>query len=313
MGRFLFRLIPWWIYAIAAITLAPLAVEEFDAYQQARWDQTDALIDGPPPAAKVTAFSPGLDAGPLDEVVVTGSLRADLGILDLTGDGVDYRAVVMGEPTGPIIAILMTAAESDRLLTEIVGAADGAGRVTVRGFLTDLKRNDILFELDRSGLRGRAVHIVRPYTGDRAAALQGQVQDVLFGLLLLAGFTLLFALIAAWRFRQWRKRRAARRNPGIRQARPSRRPARDAATFADPSPWEAAATTPVPLDAPPELPVEGDETLARALDVRPPEGVPEFQSVFPGGGSGFRFKTADEIIRQSFGTLTALAPTKRQD
>ena len=316
MGRFLFRLIPWWVFAIAAISLVPLAVEEADAYREARLDQVDAMADGPPSPAKVTTFHPARDAGPLGEVAITGALRADLGILELPGDGIDHRAIIMGEGEGPLIAILMPRAEADQLLTEIVSGTDGTGRITLRGFLTDARRTDVRLALERQGVRRATIHVVAPYTGDRAAALQGQVQDALIELALLAGLALLFAGLAAWRLRSWRQRRAAKQRRQPREARPSRASEPDTA-FADPSPWEAApgpwaaaATTPVPLDAPPDMPVDGGETLEKALDLRPPNAAPEFQSVFPGGGSGFRFKTADEIIRQSFGTLTTLAPSK---
>jgi hypothetical protein len=33
---------------------------------------------------------------------------------------------------------------------------------------------------------------------------------------------------------------------------------------------------------------------------------PVFKSVFPGGGSAFRYKTADQIVLQYFGTLSML-------
>jgi len=76
------------------------------------------------------------------------------------------------------------------------------------------------------------------------------------------------------------------------------------------SPWGAATQPDVPharmsdADSRPHI----APAVSKGLTMQS-----RYKSVFPGGGSGFRFKTADQIIREAFGTLSTLKSAKRPD
>lgn len=323
MGRFFFNLIPWWLFAAFALGLVPAAFQAVDDYFVSTSERALADVLGPPTPAKLSAFDPRRDAGPLDEIAVSGLLRADVGLIALPGDGTDHRVVFMGgQGAAPLIAILLDGARAEDTLTQIVDGSDSAGRIILRGFVTSERRGDIQLQLDRVGLDARPLYVVDPYVGDRGAALDGKVQDALIFACVFAGIVAACFALAVWRFRRWRKRRVARRaarqvnvSPPAQNSSTTPPPRGEASrpprTRAPKSPWGGA------IDAPSESVFEGTPPIPDDPPPLDPSVLPKqeraFESVFPGGGSGFRFKTADEIIRQSFGTVTLLSPSKPKE
>jgi hypothetical protein len=79
-------------------------------------------------------------------------------------------------------------------------------------------------------------------------------------------------------------------------------------------PWETSEqqTGPHPLMANNRFKSQNILTLP-CLHIAELEAQPLFISVFPGGGSSFRFESANEIILQSFGNLSTLKPLKPYD
>ena len=166
-------------------------------------------------------------------------------------------------------------------------------------------------ELTRRGFSAQNVLTVEPYFGDRETAIAGEVQDAQRSVTIAMGVTALFTLLAVWRFVRWRNRRAAKL---ARRATKTHQPIM-------PQDLEAPVQTQAPSrPAKPSNPWGGAQQqspkqspISAASPMRTPAPEPDlpieystFQSVFSGGGSGFRFKTSDEIVRENFGTLTRI-------
>ncbi|KAG1713701.1 Chloramphenicol acetyltransferase [Nymphon striatum] len=328
-------LIPWWAYAIFAITLAPTAVEFYEDYQSNEAIADQARTIGPPAVTDVSVFAPSRSAGSFGEVQLSGTLRADLGVLYVAFGETHYSYVVMdGGNSGPLIALMDESTTAETMITRLVDRATSTGGVTVQGFLAPSRNGEVSRRLAMRG-ETRNVYVVEPYFGSRNAVLAGKVDDAKFSFYIAAGFVALFGLIAVWKYRNWRARRSQKRNVR-RKARPRPAPVPQHTPTkpvtqkigiqdrAADSPWDsfnpqdsniapssnARMVKPQsPQDqkaaqAKAQVKTTGKRSLPRDADVPPPPQ--EFESVFPGGGSGFRFKSADEIIRQSFGTLSSL-------
>jgi len=312
MVKFFLGLIPWWAYALIAWGFASLTVPFYNDYARDQADLKLALAVGPPAAIPVSSFrGPGVT--PLDEVHLSGVIRADLGINEISGDTTSRSFVVIGPQNdgGPLVALITSTTRFERMLNGLLSNAGSNGSVTVQGVLTTVGSSDVRAALARQG-EGSRVYLVEPFVNGREAALQGKAQDSMIILAISAGFTLVTALAALFKFRAWRRRRARRkaaRRP-VAPAMPTTMPATSPAAApagATMSPWGApapennvSAATENPQH-PPQAPVLALELYDEDPVDIPPE--PEFKSVFPGGGSSFRFKSTDQIIRQSFGTF----------
>jgi len=333
MFRFLFSLIPWWLFAIFALTFAPLTIEFYEIYRADQDRVKTALAVGPPPVTATQSFNPSRSPWPFGEVRLNGVMRADVGILTVYFGETEYRYVVMDDSgEGSVVAILSTAAKSEDTITRLVEAADSEGRVTVQGFLAPARAGEISRRLAVRGYTTGEVFVVEPFFGTRDAALAGKIEESKWIFYVAFGFTAFFALMAVWRFSRWRKRRALRRpakaaRPAANQSeptRPGKQPTRTAQPVSNAgSPWDTfrpqdsnvAPQTSGSRKAAPGQPLPKPQTAKspKRAPQEPAVTAPEFESVFPGGGSGFRFKTADEIIRQSFGTLSSLNKVNRDD
>lgn len=332
MGRLLFSFMPWWFFALLAFLFGSLSVPFFEDYRAAQTEEFFALNEGPPAVVDVGNFSAARDIGYMDEAHISGRILANLGILRINGEGPDYDAIVLGNADGvPLAVLVFDVLSSERRINQLISTADAESRVAVQGFVTTKRRSEVERELTRRGYSGRNVLLVEPYFENRAGIIAEKVSDAQVGFFVVAGMTVLFAVIAAWRFRRWRKRRAAKksgRSAKYGQRSPAATLAAKAKALArQPTPWggtpKPQQKTPkpaVPKTSPPRQPTRA---AASVPDVSPevfPEVSPDvieaystFQSVFPGGGSSFRFKTADQIVREYFGTLTLLSRVNSDD
>lgn len=312
MGRLLFMFMPWWFFAILAVTCGSLALPSYDDYTAAQTEQYFAQTEGPPAVVDIANFNGARDIGYLDEVHVNGRILANLGVLRFGGEGPDFDGIVIGDNSGlPLAVLLFESLSSERMINQLISGANANSRVNVQGFLTTVRRTDVERELTRRGYSARNILVIEPYFDNRAGVIDEKVQDALITLLIIAGMTALFTLTAVWRFHRWRKRRAGkklRRSTAKRvQATPAAAPAATAnqTLTGKSNPWggvqkprlQTAKTQP-PSNPPPQ----------RAPDPEPdlPAAQTSFESVFPNGGSPFRIKTADEIVRQYFGSLTTI-------
>jgi len=316
MFRLLFRFMPWWGFAFIAFNLGSISIPFFEEYRTAQSDSFFALNEGPPAIVDLTNFNPNRDIGYFDEVHINGQILANWNILRFGGEGADYDGIVLGNDDGLPMAVLMFESEtSGQAISQLISGATNDNRISVQGFITNVRRSDVERQLTRQGYSGRNALVIEPYFENRTTVIADKVDTARFSLLVSAGATLLFALLAVWRFRSWRKRRAAKKSPNatkpataqpaqpISNSVPADKPQPSAKTS---NPWggkqkpkpQSQTSTAQPTPGPkPAAEPEPELTVATS----------EFQSVFPGGGSGFRFKTADEIVREYFGTLTRLS------
>ena len=310
---------PWWLFAFFAAIFAPLTLEFYDGYQRDQERVEEALMFGPPDAVQLSQFSRRYTGEPFGEVRIEGTLRADLGINSVTFSETVYNYVLLDDKGGgPLIAIMVRSADADAALTSLVNAADRDGRLTVQGFLAPNRVGEVSRRLAQQQGISRELFVVEPFFGDRTAALNGKVEDSQLTFFITLGITVFFAFMAVWRFRRWRKRRVAKRQARGPQSAPAPQMQSAPPQRAASSPWgsfeggignarpQAAAPKPAaPVQAKPAAKLTPKKQPKKQPKQRKPSNTPAqpaFESVFPGGASSFRFKSADEIIRQKFGT-----------
>ena len=314
MYRLLFRFMPWWGFAFIAFSFGSAAVPRLEEYRATQSDKFFALNEGPPAVVDIANFDPNRDIGYFDEVHINGQILANWNILRFGGEGTDYDGIVLGNNNGLPMAVLMFESEtSGQTINQLISGATNENRVSVQGFMTNVRRTEVERQLTRQGYSGRNALVIEPYFENRADVIAEKVDSAKSAFFITAGATLLFALLAVWRFRRWRKRRAAKKTKGA--TKPVRaQSAQPTSTSAPAGKSQPSAKTANPWGGK-QKPKPQSQTPAAKPALRPkptpePElavGKPEFKSVFPGGGSGFRFKTTDEIVREYFGTLTNLS------
>lgn len=309
------RSLTWWAYLGLAALIGYWTYSGYEnlVAQQAAAER--AISSGLPPQLGVGRYAPDRVTNPMEEVHLRGIIRADLGVGQV-GDGAGARPfIVLDDETGrgALVALVFASGGSDVALSEFVATSDATGRVTVTGFERSLNSAEVRGQLSVRGER-REAYLVEPYLGDRAQALRDRASRDMPFIYVGAAVTLLLGLIAAWRFRRWRRRFTLRRLAPApikppRAGRSMRQTASRDRPSAAPSPWSppSAGASPVVAQARPAAAaintlVADEKTVAAMINT-----APAFKSVFPGGGSAFRFKTADEIIRERFGTLSVLS------
>ncbi len=314
MYRFLFSLIPWWLLAFVAASMAPLAIETYEDYDRERIQMAQVVANGPPDIIPVYQLGDRPPPSRTGVVRFEGTLRADLGVKNISLDGTRYAYVLLDAPRtstrrGPLVAILIPQERAAQDLNAVVNAADETGNMIIQGVLVPNYIGELSRRLAISNGITRQIYVMEPRFGPYSAVYADRVADAQMTFFVTLGFTVLFAVLALLRFQRWRKRVAVRK--------PKRRAAaqQTMAPIAQPngSPWDTFEE-----DRFEEAPFVDDVAPAVATSSvpTPPDHetetpTPDFVSVFPGGGSGFRFKSADEIIRQSFGTLSTLKPANR--
>jgi len=302
--------LPWWAYALIALSLGNLALDQHAGYQSRVMAAERAILAGPPPARTTTAMDTRLRSDPFQEMQVIGNIRADLGVGQIEGT-VPKSYIVLDAPerTGPVVAVMFVGSAKQAGLADLVAGSNDLGRVTAQGFRRTLDWSTVSGQLRLQGVR-REVVLMEAIVGNRATALRDEASGDLPFIYVLGGLAAVSGLVAYLRYSKWRGRRAAKRPRPTPTQVPN--PAPQSATAA--TPFVPAASPSRPAAVPQASPwATGTRTTSTTFadpPVDPESPLPEFESVFPGGGSGFRFKTADEIIRQSFGTVSTLDRAK---
>lgn len=310
----LFRM-PWWAYAVIAVLLANATFGLWQTHERRTAEAEIAILEGPPATTKVGEYSPRLRDDPFQEMRVAGFIRADLGVGRLEGTvPKSYLVLDNADRSGALIAVMFVGSDDQAGLPDLVATANENGLVTASGFRRTLDWSDVSGQLRLQGVR-REVLLMEAMVGDRAEVLREKGATDQPFVIALGVLTAAAALMALYRRNSSRKRKASRFRTRTNLQTAVPKPAKTASpepmsterTDAS-SPW--GGTTPSARPAPPPTPKRAQPVKD---DPPPIPAEPPFESVFPGGGSGFRFKSADEIIRQSFGTLSTLTPTKRND
>ena len=319
--RLVFRL-HWVIYLGLAFGAAYFASLEYQAYLSKRIMADVQIADGPPDAILLSNWNAVDAAAHNGEVTVQGIYFAALGQGEFRPLGLTRNFILLADDLGREVKAVLVALPEDMPRLQRQLAAQGKGdriAVTVNG---DLNTNSDWAGLIAAQLQGMNVPaaeelvIVEPFIGNRTMAIIQRTERVFETAIVLASLAGLFALLCLIRLLFGGRREVAK------AAKPTHVTARGAkhlhekpkpVGMPETSPWgtfQPTAPQPATAEQSKAATKAQKPDPARASQKDEPPPLPEFKSVFPGGGSGFRFKTADEIIRQSFGTLSTLTPTK---
>jgi hypothetical protein len=237
--HFVLRLLPWWVFALVALCMLPLTGEIYRSSRETTAELV-ALRDAPqPPVVPIAAFDPARDVHALGEVNVSGIWRTDLGEVEFEEKGVNHSYMLLSgaDDSSAVIALHFPSYERESIINYLEANADAEGRVTIGGFGVSSfsDRNRIEKDLLQRGLT--ALAIVEPFIGSRAAAIDDKSETEAFFFPVMAIANALFALVALWKFRKWRKRVAAKRPQAAEIAAPKdRRKATVAADTPAPTP-----------------------------------------------------------------------------
>lgn len=329
--RWVFRL-PWFIYAAMAVWIGTLVYAEYEDYLVERLQADIQIREGLPAPAPLSTWNDSTATG-YGELNVQALYFTALPQATFQPMGLERTFIALADELGREVKAVLVVRPSEltRLRNQLAGQGSGDRiDVTVNGTLNrdGAWREMIRRQIDVMNLPASDnLVVIEPFLGSRVDAINDtgmDSRDTAVGLGILA---VLFALGAALKMmngmpsarpKATQNRAATQAATTPMQKSPTQKALPNGAQSPAPSPWarfqddkfqEAAFA-----QTPPKSALNKQPKQARAkppVSTPPPE--PPFVSVFPGGGSSFRFKTADQIIRQSFGTLSALKSAKQDD
>jgi hypothetical protein len=326
----------WAIYFIFAFGAGYLANQEYETYLSNIVAAELQVADGPPDPSPLSKWDGYTDVSANDEVNVEGvyfpaldqgsfdPLGFERGFILLADDqGREIKAVLVVQPDdiGLLERQLAAQGTGERIPVVVNGmlnqSSEWAGLIWTELFVMDIPSSDDLV-------------VIEPYLGNRAAVIFSAAEKTFGVVVIFGGFAAGLVLLALLNFRTRGNSSATQSQMsgrGALAARQKKQPSQRSLPSngaPETSPWGTsdgqAGTTPPPAPANARVQSQANvraksqqNSASPHLKIAELEVQPLFTSVFPGGGSSFRFKSADEIIRQSFGTLSTLKPLKRDD
>ena len=146
--RFIFRILPWWGYAIVAALLGSATFNLYDSYARDQRQLARALQLGPPDIVKVGQYNGGFLNVPLQERRLTGIWRADLGVMRISGDvPKTFFVLDSANGQGPLVAVMFVGSDNQGLSADVIRNADSNGILTASGFRRTADRSDVQSEL----------------------------------------------------------------------------------------------------------------------------------------------------------------------
>lgn len=337
--KWFFRL-NWTIYIAIAGVVGYFA---YTAYEDYRFNVLEAGLrtqEAAPRSALLSQFSER-DIGAYDEVLVEGLYFSALPQGEFENSGSTRGYIMLADDRGQEVkaALVLRTGDLARLQRQLAAQGDGdAIAVTVGGTLIrntgweDTIRNQMLL---RGLPAGDELVVIEPFLGSRAAALIADAEQSFEVVIVLGVLAGVMAALGLGQFGlgmgDGRRSSATQSQMSARDVlaqRQAKAPSQKTVPSSSVSPWDSfdpqdsniappsnssiqKARAPAGRKAVSGKPVPTRSSKPAVTGVLPPE--PAYKSVFPGGGSAFRFKTADEIIRQSFGTLSTLNKVNRND
>lgn len=323
--RWIFRL-NWKIYVGLALGAGYFAYTEFEDYRFNMLEAEQRVQEDPPALTPLSQWTTA-DIGNYNEVNVAGLYFSALPQGEFDRIGGTQGFIMLADDLGREVKAILAVRPDDlgRLRSQM--AAQGNGdrvAVVVGGILNRTAEWDGAIRTELLALNLPAAQnlvVIEPFVGRRADAIYRKAERTIgpvwvFGAL--AG--LLAALGLGKRAIEMGERtslatQSKRPARGLQDAKKTKTPTQKAmpnsGNEAAPSPWGVSDAQAFGATFRPQTAKSKELPKPIKTEVTPP--IPAFKSTFPGGGSGFRFKSADEIIRQSFGTLSALKTTKRDD
>ena len=325
----------WTIYLGLALGVGYLANQDYETYLSNTIAAEFQVADGPPDPSPLSKWDANNDATANGEVNVAGvyftalasgsfdplgSERSFVLLADDQGREVQAVLVVLPEDIGRLERQLVAQGGGERIPVTVNGtlnqSSEWAGLIWTELFVMDVPSSDDLM-------------VIEPFLGNREASIYAVAEKTIGTVIIfggLAGFLVLLALVKLLSGRRSSATQSQMSGHDALAARQKKQPRQRSlpSNCTDKtSPWgasDAEAPTPPPMPANTLLQPRAKGQANSQTKTGPPrlqiaelEVQPLFKSVFPGGGSSFQFKSADEIIRQSFGTLSTLKPLKRDD
>jgi hypothetical protein len=222
IGRIVLKLLPWWSYALLALGMMPLTVGIFESSRQERAELATLRDKPQPPMVAIASFDPERDVHALGEVHLNGIWRSDLDVVEFSQKGVNHSYLLLSDENdvSRLVALHFPSYQRDTI-TEYLRANTGAdGRVAVGGFIADSSTDVSRVNQDLLSRGISAVAVIEPFTGSRAAAIDGKSTDASLVVAIIAAMNAGLALVALVKFRSWRARVAARRPQSAKIAPP---------------------------------------------------------------------------------------------
>lgn len=336
----------WTIYLGLAAVCGFLAFATLDEY---RANLVEANARTSETALSPTLLSEWTlsDLNARNEVAVEGIFFTGLPQGNFERSGVQRGYILLVDDLGREVkaALVVDPAELPRLIRQMTSQGTGeAVAVTVGGTLdrTLLSENALAAELEAFGLpMADDVIIIEPFLGSRAGAIFDDAEQTFQDVAMFAGLAAILAILGLGKFGvdmgKGRRSSATQSQMSAREVQAQREtkerekkiPSKKALpTGNTTSPWDSFSpqdsniepennTRMVKPQSPQAQIASRGKPLpkrsTRPIEADTPPLEPEYKSVFPGGGSAFRFKTADQIIRQAFGTLSTLTKVNHKD
>ncbi|MEJ6399321.1 hypothetical protein [Yoonia sp. 208BN28-4] len=215
MGRFIIRLVPWWLFALIGLSFLPLTLTTVEDTLETHREIAQARIAPQPAPQPLHLARLSHSASIAGEINITARWRRDLGVRELELDGVNHSYALLQSTAPPkrLLALYVPSYQDDRLEAVLNGLAQDGDLVTLGGFLprhqsrfTDLRR-----DIAQRAIAGDAT-VITPMMETRAEGLDALENDGW----LIAGIAVVFQIAffgaAIVKFRRWRKRRALARD-----------------------------------------------------------------------------------------------------
>lgn len=324
-----------WLFTLAfALGLGYLAYLSFQTYV-GNWNEARFQVrEGAPDPTLLSKWSAATDVGTNNEVNVQGIYFTAIAQGSFDPVGMQRWFIPLADDRGREVKAVLVVREEDLVRLQRQLAAQGSGDripVTVNGTLNQSSNWEDLIWIELFGMdvpSSEDLVVIEPFIGARSNTIYDRAEQsfgmvVIFGALAaLFGFVavvkVLFALVRGRKSSATQSQMSGREAMAARQSKQPSRKSLPKSDAPQASPWggfepQARASTQA------LLPEKSKKTVPaktqRKPEIRPSKEEippqPAFKSVFPGGASGFRFKSSDEIIRQSFGSLSSARAYKR--
>ncbi|WP_234967406.1 YtpI family protein [Octadecabacter temperatus] len=334
--RWIFRL-PWIVFAGLAAWVGYLAYQEYENYRFNVFEAGYQVSEGVPDPTPLSKWNSVSDVYSNDEVHVSGLYFSALPQGQFDPVGLERGFILLADDQGREVKAALVVRPNDLPFLQRQLEAQGDGdriAVNVNGTLS--RSSDWLSAIETELLvmnipGSPDLVVIKPFLGNRADALHDAAENSFGMVSLLGGLAGVLAFLGAGRFLSGRGARLAAsahqsRKSG-REVQAEKQAAQAAQNLGLPdqapeaSPWGTFQPQPRDTDTSdkptrmvkPQTPAQVKASRAkpkREADVVIPT-EPEYKSVFPGGGSAFRFKTADQIIKQTFGVRSGLKSSEQ--
>ena len=328
--RWIFRL-PWIVYLGLAAGVGYLAYQEYVNYRFNVFEAGYQISEGVPDPTPLSKWNGVSNVYSNDEVHVSGLYFSALPQGEFTPIGLERGFILLADDQGREVKAALVVRPNDLPRLQRQLEAQGGGEriaVNVNGTLS--RSSDWLSAIETEllvmNLPGSPeLVVIEPFLGNRADALHDAVEKAFLMVSVLGGLAGLLAFLGAARLlvssnarSKSSEHQSQKSGQEVHEDRQDKQPMqKDRPTDGAPtaSPWGVFQPQPRDTDAKPQpsrmvKPQPPGQAKANTAKPKREEipAEPAFKSVFPGGGSAFRFKTADQIIKQTFGARSGLKP-----